>query len=120
MVHAQICAEGWESGGVAMLLSSFYNELFSVSGGCYEMVLPPPLREQIVHKVLQCFSLLSKEIYKYLKSTLMALYSIHSDSNRDWRMLLSGLEHSGCKSSLCGQTIHTCIIDCEAITTSQL
>lgn len=52
MAHAQICAEGWESGGAAMLLSSFYNELFSVSGGCYEMVLPPPLREQIVHKVL--------------------------------------------------------------------
>lgn len=75
LVHAQICAEGCESGGAAILLSSFYNELSSVSGGCYEMVLPPALKEQIVHKVLLCFSLLSKGIYKYLKSFNCTLFN---------------------------------------------
>lgn len=50
----------------------------------------------------------------------MALYSTHGDRNRDWGMLFSGAEHSGWKSSLCVQTTHTCIIDCEATSISQL
>lgn len=50
----------------------------------------------------------------------MTLYSMHGDSNREWGMLFSRAECSGCKSSLCVQTTHTCTIYCEAISTSQL
>lgn len=43
---------------------------------------------------------------------------MHGDSNRDWGMLFSGVEWSGC--SLCLQNTHTCTTDCEAMSTSQL
>lgn len=45
---------------------------------------------------------------------------MHGDRHRDWGMLFIGVEYSGWMSSLCVQTTHTCIIDCEAISTSQL
>lgn len=42
-----------------------YKELFSVPGDCHEMVLPPAIREQIMHKVMQCFFSSFKAIYEY-------------------------------------------------------
>lgn len=80
------------------------------------MVLPPAVREQITHKVLQCFSLLFKEIFKYFNGTLFNAW-------RQWQRLENASQWNrdgGCKSSLCIQTTSTCITVCKAISTSQL